>query len=221
MFHRYGHIEKIKFKVDDKVKRGQLIAENGTGNGQWPAHCHYDILTYKPARWTEYCIGKTKDWVKAHYADPRGNEKVVMPTFDHLGYGWLVDSQYAGGHAFHPGVDLNGKGSGNADLDDPIYSACDGVVVYAYSGTDKNSGWGDMIVIEQIEEVPQPEEKPNITEVPKQDEVVPILIKVEESIQNPPKLDTPSAYQELLDPKKRWIQLLNGLWNLIKLIFKF
>lgn len=149
MYYRYGHVDNVKVKVGDKVKKGQRIADNGTGNGQWPAHCHFDILGYKPTAWTEYVIGRTKEWVKEHYANPTGLEKVVLPTFDHYGYKWLDFATYSGGTAWHPGLDLNGKGSGNDDIGDPIFSACDGVVVYVYSGTGKNAGWGDLIVIEE------------------------------------------------------------------------
>ena len=148
-YFRYGHIDKVKVKKGDKITKGQLIAQNGTGNGQWYAHCHFDILTYLPASWTNFVIGQSLDWVKGHYADPRGLENVVMPTFDHLGYGWLEEAQYSGGKAFHSGVDLNGQGSGNADLDDPLYSSCNGTVVYCYNGNENNSGWGKLLVIEE------------------------------------------------------------------------
>lgn len=148
-YYRYGHVDKIKVKVGDKIWKGQLIAQNGTGNGQWYAHCHFDILTYKPIRWTNYVIGQSKAWVEARYADPRGLAKLVMPTYDHLGYGWLWDADYAGKHAFHSGLDLNGEGSGNADLDDPIHSACDGVVEYVYNGSGSNAGWGQIIIIRE------------------------------------------------------------------------
>jgi len=224
-FHRYGHLEGIKLKVGDLVSGGQLIAKNGTGNGQWLAHCHYDILTYRPAKWTEYCIGKSKEWVIAHYADPRGEEKKIMPTFDHLGLGWLeywdYDSQSkktigAKSPCFHPGIDLNGKGSGNADLDDPIYSRCYGRVVYVYSGTDKNDGWGDLVVIEEIALAPvPPEEKPNLPEEPKQDEVVPIPVTVETP--PVPAEEVPAApdYHDHMDPKNQLLQLVGDLLNLI------
>lgn len=174
-YYRYGHVEGILVKVGDEIKKGQKIAKNGTGNGQWYAHCHFDILKYRPVSFTEFCVGKSKEWVKDHYADPRGLEKTVMPTFHHLGYGWLEDAQYSGGHAFHPGLDLNGAGSGNADLNDPIFSACDGVVVYAYGGTSTNGGWGDMIVIEEIEE-----EKELVEEKPEEikEEVKPVIEEI-------------------------------------------
>lgn len=151
-YFRYGHVDNVKVKVGDKVKKWQQIADNGTGNGQWSAHCHFDILTYKPDAWTNFVIGQTKQWVKDHYADPTGLEKVVLPTFDHYGYKWLEYADYSGGKAYHSGIDLNGKGGGNSDLGDPIHSACDGKVVYVYSGTGKNSGWGDMVVIEETKD---------------------------------------------------------------------
>lgn len=150
-YHRLGHLEpNIKIKVGDKVKKGQLVGYNGTGNGQWPAHCHYDIMTYIPDEWTNYVIGLSKEWVLDHYADPRALAKTVMPSFDHYGYEWLESAQYAGGHAFHPGIDLNGKGSGDMDKGDPLYAPCDGEVVYAYTGTGKNSGWGPLVVIKEV-----------------------------------------------------------------------
>lgn len=159
-FYRFGHIDPDKsLKVGDTVRSGQQIGTNGTGNGQWAVHCHFDILTYEPAKWTEYVIGKSLDWVKSHYSDPRGLEKAVLPLFDHLGYGWLEDANYTGGHAYHSGLDLNGEGAGNADLGDPILTPVGGVVRYVYQGTGKNEGWGGLVVIEEkiIEEPMQKE----------------------------------------------------------------
>lgn len=145
-----GHLDpKNSLKVGDTVHKGDVVGDNSTGNGQWAAHCHYDILTYLPSVWTEYVIGKSKDWVAGHYDDPRGMEREVLPMYDHLGYGWLEDANYSGGHAFHSGLDLNGKGSGNADLGDPITSPVDGVVRYVYDGSGSNGGWGGLVVIEE------------------------------------------------------------------------
>ncbi len=145
-----GHLDpKNSIKVGDTVHKGDVVGANSTGNGQWAAHCHYDILTYVPSAWTEYVIGKPKAWVEGHYYDPRGMERDVLPTYDHLGYGWLEDANYSGGHAFHSGLDLNGKGSGNADLGDPITSPVDGVVRYVYDGSGQNGGWGGLVVIEE------------------------------------------------------------------------
>ena len=148
MYYRLGHCEP-QVKEGDIVKKGQQVATNGTGNGQWPAHCHFDIFKEKPSAWTNFVVGWTKEQVEAVYADPRGLEKTVMPTFDHYGYEWLQDAYYSGKHAFHSGIDLNGKGSGDADLGDPLCSPVDGTVVHVHKGTDSNGGWGDMVVIEE------------------------------------------------------------------------
>lgn len=189
-YYRYGHIDGLKVKVGDKVKKGQQIAKNGTGNGQWYAHCHFDIFRERPASFTEFCVGKRKEWVKSHYADPRGLEKIVMPTYHHLGYGWLEDAQYSGGHAYHPGLDLNGAGSGNADLNDPINSATDGEVVYIYNGTGKNGGWGKLIVIKEIEEIKEvvekiPEVKEEVKAPEKKEDIAPVI---EEPKKEPEKI---------------------------------
>lgn len=149
-YHRLGHIKPVKIlKQGDRVCSGDVVGENSTGNGQWAAHVHFDILTYEPSKWTEYVIGKSKEWVIAHYADPRGLERLVLPSFDHLGYGWLSTAVYSGKSAIHSGLDLNGKGSGNDDLGDPVHSPCTGVVRYVYNGTGKNEGWGGMVILEE------------------------------------------------------------------------
>lgn len=230
-YFRYGHVDKIIVKVGDTVKCGQLIAKNGTGNGQWYAHCHADGLKYKPAKWTEYCIGKSKEWVKDHYSDISEYAKTIMPTFHHLGLGWLEYWDYdtqskktvgARKPCFHPGLDLNGVGSGNADLNDPIHSACDGVVVYIYSGTGSNEGWGDMIVIEEkkeeiiiseeVEDVKPIPEKIKVTENPKENEAV---IIEEEKPQEIKKVDIEEVVKIEVTPVnlKLILEKIIGLFN--------
>jgi len=44
----------------------------------------------------------------------------------------------------HFGEDWNGKGGGDSDLGDPIYSVADGVVMFAYQ---LRAGWGRCILI--------------------------------------------------------------------------
>lgn len=44
----------------------------------------------------------------------------------------------------HFGEDWNGRGGGNSDLGDPIYSIADGVVTFAY---DVRGGWGNVVLI--------------------------------------------------------------------------
>jgi len=44
----------------------------------------------------------------------------------------------------HFGEDWNGRGGGNTDLGDPVYSMGNGIVVWAY---DVRSGWGNVAII--------------------------------------------------------------------------
>ena len=44
----------------------------------------------------------------------------------------------------HFGEDWNGNGGGNTDLNDPIYSCANGVVIFAY---DVRGGWGRVAII--------------------------------------------------------------------------
>jgi murein DD-endopeptidase MepM/ murein hydrolase activator NlpD len=48
------------------------------------------------------------------------------------------------GANYHLGEDWNGKGGGNSDLGDYVYSIADGIVVYA---NDAKGGWGNVVRI--------------------------------------------------------------------------
>lgn len=148
-YHRFGHCDKVFVKKGDIVKKGQKIATVGTGNGQYSAHLHYDIPT-KEIPWTSYVFGMSLEQVKALYYSPREFRLTVLPTFDHFGWMYLQLATYGSKKCFHPGEDLNGKGSGNSDLGQPIYSACDGEVVYCFSGSGSNAGWGKLLVVKEL-----------------------------------------------------------------------
>ncbi len=47
----------------------------------------------------------------------------------------------------HQGEDWNGKGGGNTDLGDPIYSIGHGIVVLA---RDVRSGWGNVVIVRHV-----------------------------------------------------------------------
>lgn len=44
----------------------------------------------------------------------------------------------------HFGEDWNGRGGGNTDLGDPVYSCADGIVTFAH---DVKTGWGNVVLI--------------------------------------------------------------------------
>lgn len=154
-FTRYGHVNQVFVKVGDTVKLGQKIATNGTGNGQWLAHLHRDHPKSVPdGNFGFYNIGWTKEKTLASFADPNTYPKALGDGYSHPGLVWLQYWNYGTDKApkmcFHPGLDENGKGSGDADYDAPVYAVAEGIVRYVYSGTGSNGGWGRLIVIEEI-----------------------------------------------------------------------
>ncbi len=154
-FSRYGHVNQVFVKVGDKVKLGQKIATNGTGNGQWAAHCHRDHpKTIPGGNYGFYNIGWTKEETIAQFVDPTKYPKALGEGYSHLGYDWLDLANYGTAAkprmCYHPGLDENGKGSGNADYDAPVYCVAEGIVRYVYAGTGPNGGWGHLIVVEEI-----------------------------------------------------------------------
>ena len=151
-YWRFGHLNKVYVKTGDKVRKGELIALMGKTGNSPTSHLHLDCLTYRPSRWTEYVIGKTKQWVLDRYEDPRIYVSKTLPTaYHHLGYGWLSPAYYGGRFAWHSGLDINGKGAGNTDWKQKIYAHVDGVVEFIYDGSGYNGGWGKMIILKQTQ----------------------------------------------------------------------
>ena len=149
MYFRLGHSSKQFVKKGDTVKKGQKIAEMGTGNGQYSSHAHADF-PIEMIWWTDYVFGKTKEQVKKAYADPKPYRLICCPAYDHMGWGYLEYATYGTKHCYHPGEDWNGKGGGNADLGQPIYAPFDGEVVYLYDGAGTNGGWGKLLVLKEV-----------------------------------------------------------------------
>jgi hypothetical protein len=217
-YHRYGHAKEHFVKLGEKVKKGQKILSIGTGNGQWSAHCHKDSPTQKLSSWEAYVFGMTKEQVAKLYAPITKEEiKIMMPDYDHMGFGYLEHANYGTEQkpkwCYHPGVDLNGKGAGNADIGVSIYSPCDGVVVHDDDdGKASNGGWGKLLVIQET--IPEP----------KQDEVIPIPVTVTEEKPNSldgyinPNGQTIKTESEVVPVD--WKFIIEKIINLIKLIFK-
>jgi murein DD-endopeptidase MepM/ murein hydrolase activator NlpD len=62
-------------------------------------------------------------------------------TNDHYGYIFQEYASYPGGWVYHPGVDFNGVGAGDADLGLAVAAVADGIVRYA-----DTSNWGGIVV---------------------------------------------------------------------------
>ncbi|NTW30824.1 MAG: M23 family metallopeptidase [Candidatus Moranbacteria bacterium] len=171
MYTRYGHVNQVFVKVGDHVKVGQKIATNGTGNGQWAAHCHRDHPVKIPKKsdgslnFEFYCIGWTKDEVMDGFIYPGNYPFALGKGYDHAGLTYLQYWDYGSNSAksvsqgatkpcYHPGLDENGKGSGNDDYDDPVYCVAEGIVRHVDNDGTKNGGWGHLIVVEEIKEKP-------------------------------------------------------------------
>lgn len=157
-FHRLAHMKDTPLvKVGQWVKRGEVMGYCGsTGKSSGP-HCHYDILVgARPISFTQYVYGWSKRQVEQRYLDPAPYVKDGIPmdnTYPRNGYRYM---QWTGSY-FHPGPDLNGAN----DLGKPVKSPVEGRVVFLLGTTwyknwygrllskNYNSGWGNMVVIEE------------------------------------------------------------------------
>jgi hypothetical protein len=186
-YFRYGHMDKVFVKKGDIVRKGDKIATVGNGNGQYKgaSHLHLDIPTKKLKTWTSYVFGYSKKKVAEIYADPKEYRKIVAPWFDHFGWEYLQLATYGTRKCYHPGEDLNGKGSGDSDFGLPIYSACDGEVVYCYDGNDSNGGWGKLLVVDKRNDIKETvtvytDEKQTTSTAPINESVIPVEVELPE-----------------------------------------
>jgi len=216
-YHRYGHLTKINVKVGDQVKHGDLIGHMG-GTGGWLSHLHYDIFKKKPSDYTNYVIGKSKEYVLDNYENPGPYVTPTIPTlYDHTGYGWLEKANYSGNPAYHSGIDINGPGAGNADLGQPIYSVCNGEVKFLYDGTGKNGGWGKLIIIKEKFEDEKPKAEDTQEEAPQNIPDLPPN-SISEEVNTP--VDTSNHIEEKEELKNDLNASQDNQFNLINMLSK-
>ena len=163
-YHLFAHMDENKVRVGDKVtKYKTTIGTVGKGNtNNFWAHLHFSIsegLTF--AELYNYVNGWSKDKIKKYYKDPRDIDfdKMFGRSVDvgNRGYDWL---QPISGISFHPGVDINGHEGGDTDFGWKFTSSCNGVVIHETRTEAGNGGWGNLIIVEEIdeEEPEKPEE---------------------------------------------------------------
>jgi murein DD-endopeptidase MepM/ murein hydrolase activator NlpD len=71
VYSRYGHMQNVRVRVGQRVRRGDQIGEIGDANGRFIPHLHYDIVTStvletKPGDWPGLDLAR----LLRHYTDP-------------------------------------------------------------------------------------------------------------------------------------------------------
>lgn len=153
--HLFAHMDKNYVKKGDRVvKYVTPIGTIGDGNGQYYAHLHFSISEgLTPQELLKYIGGWTLEKMKQYYTNPKDvdfekmhGRKVDVGNFGYAFGQWV-------GYGYHPGVDINGLGGGNTDFGYPFKSSCDGTVIYEWRGWTKNGGWGNIVMVEEDEEI--------------------------------------------------------------------
>ncbi len=155
-WYRFAHMKSNYVKKGDHVKKGQLIGTIGNADGWYKnkSHVHFDISLKEVIR--DYVLGWSKDRVNEQYLDPKEDgedenyDENDIIDFDHYGYEYLSKIRNKNNTVigYHTGWDLNGKGAGDSDYGNKIYSPIDGVVSYEYRSWWASS-WGNLIVIKK------------------------------------------------------------------------
>jgi hypothetical protein len=80
----YAHCRTVVCRPGDRVARGQVVAECGKSGGPWGgswwAHLHAEVTYAKPAGWSQWPAGWSKDRVLATYMDPFAYLTATWPT---------------------------------------------------------------------------------------------------------------------------------------------
>lgn len=208
--HLFAHNRENLVKVGDKVKAYETeIGTIGTGN-QYFAHLHYSIsdgLTVDQLR--SYVAGWSIDDILTYYVNPDDEVRIEEMFKEKIDVGILglkFLEKYKG--VFHPAVDINGIGGGNSDLGYVYKTPVDGVVVSVIE-TLAQDGWGNMVIVEEVEKVIQVE-KEIARETPIEEEVFQKLEVKNEDYSTYKVKKRESLWRiaiKLLKDGKRWIDI--------------
>ena len=208
--HLFAHNRENLVKVGDKVKAYETeIGTIGTGN-QYFAHLHYSIsdgLTVDQLR--SYVAGWSIDDILTYYVNPDDEVRIEEMFKEKIDVGILglkFLEKYKG--VFHPAVDINGIGGGNSDLGYVYKTPVDGVVISVIE-TLAQDGWGNMVIVEEVEKVIQVE-KEVARETPIEEEVFQKLEVKNEDYSTYKVKKRESLWRiaiKLLKDGKRWIDI--------------
>lgn len=80
-YTRYGHMQNVRVRVGERVRRGDQVGEIGTGGGRYIAHLHFDVaqtpvLESRPGDWPRMDITR----LLRDYVDPLTFIRQNRPT---------------------------------------------------------------------------------------------------------------------------------------------
>lgn len=91
----YAHARRVLPAAGDRVARGQVVAECGKSGGPWGgtwwAHLHAEVTYARPAGWSQWPRGWSKDRVLQTYMDPFAYLCATWPTGAGGGGGTTMD----------------------------------------------------------------------------------------------------------------------------------
>lgn len=104
MWTRYGHLQKMNYKVGNKVKEKDILATCGK-SGTSSAHVHWDLIIKKLPNWEKYTTGMSRDEVREwyqdgiefvnEYEDEKEYDPIVKTYMDYNSNSWvLADNLY-------------------------------------------------------------------------------------------------------------------------------
>jgi len=155
-YHQLAHFKDVPLvKEGERVEKGQLIGYIGNTGHSTGCHIHYGIFKKRPPSPYMYSIGKSDAFCLEWWENPEKYIKNSIPAPNDLpynGYQWFQKVKRRwGGYYRHVGIDINSYN----DCGKPIYSPVNGVVYFVTpkaSWTNRqNKGWGNMLVIEEVE----------------------------------------------------------------------
>jgi len=148
---RFAHLNKVHVKEGDVIQSGQHIGDMGTTGFSTSSHLHFDIIKKKPSNYYYWVKGWSRQRVRDEYIPPSNYTRKGQSNVTNWHHSGWSHTQKTTEGVYHPGADINGPGSGNADMNQPVYSPVPGKVLFANRTNRKGHGFGLTVVIEETD----------------------------------------------------------------------